>query len=388
MPNTLTLNALLESKTDPSRATYNGLAKSILQDPHQLSYLVQDDAIEATLAFLIEHSNQLATLFHRVRAIHQGLRSNLHPASGKLPSEISAFDDLASEVVIFHLKLLPRVLGIIEAAQVVELLVSALLIGVLSEPPLLQKLATAVANCGDILERLASDESGGKVLREWVCSSIFATQDAFTMGIWTQRLLDLIDTCAGKHGLSYDIQRWKTLTGIKEDLQRAQDTIERKSRARTQGLATSTAVFPAHMIALDPNNKKAYLASGLNEPRADELLLDETLKASIQEFGLQVPSSRIELGQAICDIEEGTTIAILRKIVLSFPCRLCKETLDLAAPRTDLILTTVDEPKLSANVPLEIDVFGTKVGDWKVLLSAPALKQYQEMGRSFRLKPQ
>jgi len=389
-----TLLGLLESEVEPSRSVYDETVNGIIRHPEHISSLAQGHTKEKTLLHLTTHSHRLAHVFHRLHAfqklqpkppIRRRLAFVRDHAFQHLPPEPPARDRIASETVNLLLEILPTFPGIIEIAQVVELLVPALENCFVSQPPTLRKLASVLAGYGNILEHLASDESGGETMCHWVCLPITVTQDAATLETWTRRLVDLVESCTVKHGIPKEIQRWGTLIGLKRALHRLQENIERESQLRSQQLTRDATSSSARLTALDPDNKKAHVTSRQGAPEgpdAHALTLEDDLLVSLKEFGLEVPSSRSELQQAIQTLKGETTVSILRVIAKTFPCKLCKEALSLAAPRTNSIFTAVSDKSLAAVSNLQVDILGKSVGDWKVLLSVQALKSIQGLNRS------
>jgi len=388
----LTLLGLLESEVEPSRNVYDETVNDIIRHPEHLSSLAQGDTKEKILLHLTTHSHRLAHLFHRLHTF-QKLQPKppirRYPASVRdrafqyLPSEPAARDRIALETVTLLLEILPTFPGIIEIARVVELLVPALNVCFVSQPPTLRKLASVLAGYGNILEHLISDESGGETVCHWVCLPITVTQDAATLETWTRRLVDLVGSCTVKHGIPKEIQRWGTLMGLTRALYRLQEHIERESLLRSQQSIRDATSSSARMTALDPNNRKARVTSkqeALGAPDTHGLTLDDDLLVSLREFGLEVPSSRSELQQAIQTLKGKETVLILRVIAKSFPCKLCKEALSLATPRTNFV--AVSDESLATVSNLQVDILGKLVGVWKVLLSVQALKSIQGLNRS------
>lgn len=384
MRSSLTVLALLESEEEPNRTAYDEIARIIIDNPRQLSCLVQDRT-EETLLHLIPHSDRLARLFRCIREIIELQLSRQH-ASKTLPPRISTRDHIASEIVTLLLELLPKLPGIIEITGLVELLVSALEICVPAQPLSLQKLATLLADYGNILEQLASDESGGKLLHKWVCLSLTVTQDAATLETWTRRLVNLVESCTGKHAIPNEIQNWKALLNVKKSLYSARENMARKSELRAQQMARDVTRLSDKMIALEPDNKKAHIAARQERPAANDITLSKELLMSMNELGLHVPTSRSELEEAIRTLEGEATILILRCIVGTFPCKLCTEALKIVNPRTAFNINTSGDEGLPTVARLEMDVFGEMVGVWDVLLSAQAKKSLQGLhhpGKSF-----
>ena len=376
-----TIFTLFESDFEPSRNAYVEIAHSIINDPRKISNIVQDDRKEETLLHLIAHSGRLAYLFRCTRDLQESSLNREASRRAVQPYTL-ANDHIASEIVILFLELLPSFAGILEDAQVIELLVAALENCLLSQSPSLRKLATALAVDENILEHLASDESSGEILQKWISLPIAATQDATTLEIWTQRLVDLVNLCTGKHGIRNEIQRWKTLVDLKKAFFSAQESIEQNSQLQAQQWAQAMPVSFAHMIALDPENKKSYIASGKERAESYIIKLNENLHGLIMELGLRIPSTRSELEQAIRTLEGEATISILRDVVSTFPCKLCKEALRLAHSRTNFNVAAASDKSLPTVPPLELDIFGEPIGVWKIVLSVHAIKNLQSLSRS------
>lgn len=374
-----TLLTLLESELEPSRKFYDDTVKAIIRHPELISSLTQNDPEEALL-HLTQHSHRLAQLFDCLHDFQKLLpeRPIKHDqAAHGLPPKALTRDRIASETVTFLLNILPTFHGIIESAQVVELLVPALENCLLSSPPMLRKLASVIAGYDGILEHLACDESGGETVRRWVCLFITTTQDTATLKTWTRRLVDLVESCAAKHGVLNDIQRWQTLTNLIKALHRLQENVERQSKLRSQQWMQEATYSSARMTPLNPEDKRAYVSKMRKEPEVPDLKIDTDLLMSLQQFELQAPTSRSELQEAIQTLERETTTSILRTMANTFPCKLCKEALGLPTPRTSCIVTTVSNENPTAVSNLEIDILGKQVGEWKVLLSTKALKSIQ-----------
>lgn len=369
-----TLYTLLESDLEPTRNDYADVARSTIDDPKQISNLVQDDKKEETLVHLIAHSGRLTYLFHCLCDSQKQLPDRRHRTT-------LIKDHITSEIVILFVELLPAFAGIIEDDQAIELLISALENCLLSQSPSLRKLARALADNGNLLEHLASDESGGETLHRWVTLPITAIQDATILGIWTQRLVDLVNLCPGQHGIHNEIQRWKTLVGLKSVLHDVQEKMEQKSQSRAQRSSHDIPVSSAHMIALGPDDKKSYIARGQEKTEA-MIQVDENFHEPIREFGLRIPSTRSELEQAISTLEGEATISILRAVTRTYPCKLCKEALRAAISRTNVTVAPTSDKSPPTLPPVEVEIFGKPIGIWKVLLSVQARKSLQGLSRS------
>ena len=378
-----TLLTLLESELEPSRKFYDDTVKAIIRHPELISSLTQNDP-EELLLHLTQRSHRLAQLFDRLHDFQKlpPERPIRHDqAAHGLPSKALTRDRIASETVTLLLNILPTFHGIIEPTQVVELLIPALESCFVSSPPTLRKLASIIGGYDGVLEHLSCDECGGETLRRWVSLFITTMQDTATLKTWTRRLVDLVESCATKHGVLKDIQRWQTLMSLTKALYRLQENVEQQSKLRSQQWRQKATYPPAHMTALDPENKKAYISKMRKEPEVLDFKIDDDLLMSLQQFGLRPPTSGSELREAIQTLEGKTTISILRTMANTFPCKLCKEALRLPTPRASCIATTVSNENHTVVSNLEMDILGKLIGQWKVLLSTKALKSIQSLNQ-------
>ena len=386
MVNHRALLTLLESDDEPSRGLYKFAVNELIENPKWITGLVQDETKEVALMHLASRSHRVAHLF---QCLHPFLLIEPDPRMERLMfSQIeylpSTRDRIITETATFLLEMLPSLLDVLEVPQVIELLVPALENCFLSPPPALHKLASVIAGCGNILEHLTSDESGGKAMIQWANLKIMKIEDSVTLKTWTQRLIDIVDSCAGKHGIYETVSRWRKLINLTKALFKLKAIIEGESQLRSQQYVREATSNLARLTLLEPDNKKMHV-SGQQQTQASAISLEHNTQVLLEVFALRTPNSPSELRHVIKTLQGEKTLSILQDVTKTFPCKLCKQDLDLATVRTQFNFKEKINNDVAPVSNLGIDIFGKLIGDWKVLLSVQALKSVQSLSQSGKL---
>ena len=337
-----TLAALLAAEQDPPRKSYKAAVESVVNDPQQIRRLIEGDAKEDTLAQLTTRGSRLASFFI---CLHLRLRPN---------SGSSTVFRLATETTAFLTSILPDLHQFLQPENEIEMLVPALEVCFASSQPLaLRELALVLGQCGTLLEHLASDRSGSTIVRQWVHLPSDLTFDAATQENWTGRLVSMISSCPGYHDVAHSVHQWATLIDLKRKLQNLEARL------------------------LDEEDKRSSLSRG-QEFEKTCILLDDKIKEMLKILNLTEPESRRMVQSHLEALRTTKIPAILRSIITSFPCKRCIAALG-STPRS----TTAEicDQSNAVTLNLSLDILGKSVGVWKVLLSRPALKNIQEMGR-------
>lgn len=334
--------ALLEAENEPTPKLYNGTVDDVIRQPQYISDLTEDSIKDVALIHLTTRGYRLARFF-----------DGLHHSVRGIPRSSTAFN-LAAETATFLASILPDLDQLLKPGKVLELLVPSLEICFApSQPPVLRKLALVLGACGTLLEHLASDRFGSRIVRQWAYLPSTLALDAGTQEAWTGRLVDMVSSCPGYHNVAPSIQQWAMLIALKDKLQvlemrLLEEEDRRNSLARPQ--ETRSLIFP----------------------------LDDDLMGILRIFDLVAPESR-RMIQSHIDTLKGKKIpAILRSIATSFPCKRCIPALG-STPRSTNAEIHDEGTKIIEN--LHIDVLGKAMGLWKVLLSGPALRSMQNLSR-------
>lgn len=381
------LLTLLESDDEPSRGLYEFAVNEVIENPKCITGLVQDETKEVALMHLASRSHRVAHLF---QCLHPHLliepdRRTERLIFSQFDYIPSTRDRIITETATFLLEMLPSLLDVLEVSQVIELLVPALENCFVSPPPALHKLASVITGCGNILEHLTSDESGGKAMIQWANLKIIKIEDKATLKTWTQRLIDMVDSCAGKHEIYETVSRWRNLINLTKALFKLKAIIESESQLRSQQYVREATSNLARLTLLEPDSKKMHVSGQQQTQEASAISLEANTQVLLQGFALKAPNSPSELRHVIETLQGEKTVSILRDVTKTFPCKLCKQDLDLATVRIQFKCKEKIKDDVAAVSNLGIDIFGKLIGDWKVLLSVQALKSVQSLSQSGKL---
>ena len=336
------LVSLLSEEKEPTQSQYHEVVEIVVKDPYHLEYLANDYVKDTVLLHLATRGYRLARFFD---GLHHSVRAN--------PRSSTTFN-LAATTATFLTLILAELGQLLKPPSVLEFLVPSLEVCFASSrPPALRKLARVLARCGTLLEHLASDRFGSRIVRQWVYLPSTLALDAGAQEAWTARLVSMVSSCPGYHNVAPSIQQWATLIALKDKLQ------------------------VLEMNLLEEEGKRNPLAI-LQETRSLFFPLDDDLKARLKAFDLAVPESRRMVQRHIEVLKSTKILAVLRSIAASFPCKRCIPALGCPPRSTN---AETHDWSTTVNSSLHIDVLGKDVGVWKVLLSGLALKSVQNLSR-------
>ena len=339
------ISSLLSGEEEPTHSLYHEAIEVVVTNPYQLERLTEGHVKDTVLIHLTTRAYRLALLFD---GLHRSVRAN--------PKSSSALQ-LAAATVAFLTSILPDIDQLLKPPKVLEILVPSLEVCFVPyQPPGLRKLAHVLGKCGTLLEYLASDRSGSRIVRLWAYLPSTLALDHGNQEAWTERLVNMVSSCPGYHNVAPSIQHWATLIALKRDLQ------------------------VLEMMLLEEEDNRVSLARP-TETSTRFFPLDDDLKAKLKVFDLTAPESRRMVQSHIDILKSNKTSAILRSIVTSFPCKRCIPALGCPPRSTN---TETHDQNTTVISSLDIDVLGKAVGVWKVLLSGPALKSVQNLSRLSR----
>ena len=342
MSSKIDILALLSANDEPAHSAYHTAIDNTVRDSQCLKRLIEDRVKDEILIHITTRGHRLAQFFH---GLHQSVRAD--PRSSTTLS-------LATETANFLTWMLPDLDQLLEPMKVLELLVPSLEICfVPCKPPSLRKLASVLSGCGTLLEHLAADRSGSRIVRQWAYLSRTLSMDAKTQESWTGRMVNMVSSCPGYHNVAPSIQRWTMLIALKDALQ----ILEKR--------------------LLEEEDNRAFLAKG-QETRSILFSLTNDLKKMLETFELAAPESRRMVQSHIETLKDSETLAILRLIATSFPCKRCIPALG-SMPRSTNAEYHDQGTAVISNLP--IDILGEGVGIWKISLSGPALKSVRNLSR-------
>jgi hypothetical protein len=196
---------------------------------------------------------------------------------------------MATEIVSLFLDLIPSMYELVDEAIMLNLIVYALRAVLPCCPPTLGSLMTVIADCGNLMERLTSDNSSSEVIKDWARESRNTVRDALTLEMWTRRVVEMTGSCRSDYRIADEIQQWSALMGLKRALidlehMHAQQTDKSKDQLSTRYLPPL-----ASMTLLTKNDKKTHRA-GQQEHNQDVPDLKDELVELLGELTCQFQS--------------------------------------------------------------------------------------------------
>ncbi|KAJ5757424.1 uncharacterized protein N7511_006118 [Penicillium nucicola] len=219
-----------------------------------------------------------------------------------------------------------------------------------------------------LLDHLVANEEYSTVFKTWLSpgnnlpTSILRRAGA--------KIISVCKACSADHGTASISESWDIAVQLETSL-----TSLEKSHAENSKHVSVKSLPPLEtMKALTLDDKKSH-SSQLNEqPKNDLLIPDETL-AQLRLFDINIPISSRGMTLACEKIQTEILPQLLRCALETFPCRMCLDRLSGGLSPLDLVIPT--EPQ-SAGSTTQLDyaqeIFGKRIGLWKVLLSDTALK--------------
>ena len=330
---------------------YEFLLESLSQAPKFLSHLTQHENREWLFDLLTSHSDRLVNLFQRIHAA---------------PPSVIATDlryGLAEQTAQLFIETMPDLYDALEDITVTELLTPALALCLDQKPLCLQRLAPYMSTRTSILQTLSANESSGQAIKSWAANaSYLMPRKPDVLEVWTNTLMHMAENCLpDQHGASKQLHQFKMLTQLKKGLR---EYIEKFD------LRMSSAPFQMPTIdkmkALQKDDKKSNRAKRDGNERYLPKI-DTSLQALLVGFDLEIPHSIRTAQHVINQLEIDRTCEILAFIAATFPCSRCKLALESGSMPGEIFDQT-PESTLPAT-DLSLDVFGTQIGTWKVLLS-------------------
>ena len=203
---------------------------------------------------------------------------------------------------------------------------------------------------------LASDEHGCRVLTSWIGTPLFKTQDDRTLAHWTNSLVELTQACLFEHDVPELMTRWRLVCNAVASLQ---TIVQRRTREHTAAVAS---------LATNP---PLYRPSVPKMPYPD-LTQDPTSLEALEKLQLQVPEFDGKLDHTIQILSSIKTPEILQEVMATFPCKICKGTLDKSHAVQKMATSEVTLSGSEADRQTALKFLGREFECWKVLLSAMA----------------
>lgn len=259
--------------------------------------------------------------------------------------------------------------NIFSTPQIIQLVGSALPL-ITKQPSLfLRDLGDTLLASKDLFDHLVANEKYTGVLKEWLLSKRNYLPLALSRRIG-DRLIELCNACSADHGTGTTVESWDMAKGLISSINLLIDQ-EELNRGKVENLPPLELM---KLLTLD--DKKS--TSTRQGPKKDFKIPDEILW-QLKHFDIQPPRSAWGLTQAVEQLQTEIFPELMRFCLESFPCRICLDRLTTGSI-TDTLASFIDLPSdLTAAIGSAQDIFGKRVGLWKVLLSDVAFKSAKKL---------
>jgi hypothetical protein len=240
----------------------------------------------------------------------------------------------------------------------------------------LGSLIKAILVTNDLIERVVTDVEGSLIVKDWLEHHGGTFQDSSLLYSFTQRIMLRCESCTHDHQISALSKRWEELLKLKSSLESLVLESERTQVAHAQEHYNTA--MASGLKRLDEDDKKTLKNQG-PEPLVFPIILPE-LSTALESIGLPVPRSHRSLQLVIERVRVEETFAVVKAAIESFPCRPCHEAVSDAQrslnPVRETDVTDLANPSLIPS--FDPSIFGRRVGIWKVVLSAQAVKDVDD----------
>ena len=359
------LVALLETESEPTQRDYNNIVDEVIRNPQFISGLSEASVRDDVLISLTTRHHRLARFFRCLLSVTRQM------------SKSSTASIIASEFVELLIDILPDLQQLLETTKLLESLVPALdVCFISSQHRTLCKLASVLVNSGFLLEHLVSDHLGVEVIRQWLSMQNPTALDAETLGLWTDRLVNMVHGCAIDHDTAIESQQWHILQDLRNSLHKIETDTSRASGNRYTPATRPDLPTLGSMTQLNKEDKKSHLAMHQDTTNTIPPLRDDD-KRYLKAFDIRVPGSKSSLLDAINRLESEKTIAVLLSIISRLPCYLCVSSLGSTPQIAEA--ETRNESFRSTSFS-QMEILDKGIGVWKVLLSPQALRSLLHLG--------
>ncbi|KXG50377.1 Tetratricopeptide-like helical [Penicillium griseofulvum] len=276
---------------------------------------------------------------------------------------------------IFKAMVLPFVHdNIFSPSQMIELVGSALPLVTKQNSQFMRDLANTLLSAQGLFDHLVANEKYTVVIKEWLLPKRNHLPLALSRQIG-DRLIAMCNACSADHEMETIVEDWGIAQILMESINSLIETSyeEELKRTKVENLPPLES-----MKVFNRDDKK--LTSAQQAPKREFKVPDETLM-QMKHFNLPPPLSARGLTHAAENLQNEIIPSLMRSALESFPCRICLDRLTTGS-LTGTLASSTDLPSDRTTAPGNAqDIFGTRVGLWKVLLSDVAFKNAKKLVR-------
>ncbi|KAI3103031.1 hypothetical protein CBS147333_7635 [Penicillium roqueforti] len=278
---------------------------------------------------------------------------------------------------IFKTMVLPFIHdNIFSPPQMIQLVGSALPLITKQHSQFLRDLASTLLSSQGLFDHLVANENYTVILKEW----LFSKRTRLSLALSTQvgdRLVAMCNACSADHGTEATVESWGIAQELMESINALIDSSyeEELKRAKVENLPPLES-----MKVLSRDDKKSTLVQqGPKKELKKEFTVSDEILQQMDHFNILPPLSARGLTHAVEHLQNEIIPALMRSALESFPCRICLDRLTTGS-LTGTLANSTDLPSDRTTAPGNAqDIFGKRVGLWKVLLSDIAFKNVKKL---------
>lgn len=266
---------------------------------------------------------------------------------------------------------------IADSETVIEVLLSGFPAVLNCSTRIQESLLKALSEAEGLLERWITDSKNSHTVKDWVRKYKYNPRDSSMLRLFMQRLMTLCDTCTHDHGMSLLSEQWHDLSKL-TDFLKQQKLVYQQNQTREHEKARDTRHFDGLRL-LGKDDKKTGKDQQSLSTSAPRVPVD--ISNSLDHFGIAIPNSQRTVESALDRLQIEETSRLLSSVIDTFPCRPCNES----ACNPGMTRRSFPVNMNSAQPPdqsFDPEIFARRIGVWKVLLSAQAVRDMKNLSRS------
>lgn len=278
---------------------------------------------------------------------------------------------------IFKTMVLPFVHdSIFSPPQMIQLVGAALPLITKQHSQFLCDLTNTLLSSHDLFDHLVANEKYTVVLKEWLLSKRNHLPIALSRQVG-DRLISMCNACSADHGTGGIVESWDIAQKLIESVNSLIDTSYKQElkRFKVENLPPLES-----MKVLNRDDKKSIPAKQSTKKECEnEFKVSEEILQQMNHFKLPPPLSTRGLTHSGEQLQNEIIPALMRSALESFPCRICLDRLTTGS-LAGTLASSANLPSDRTSAPGSAqDIFGKRVGLWKVLLSDIAFKNAKKL---------
>lgn len=235
----------------------------------------------------------------------------------------------------------------------------------------------ALSEAHGLLERLITDPKDSQIIKDWISKHEYSARASSMLRAFTQRFMTLCDTCPSDHGTSMLSEQWQNLLKLIDALEQHKLTYEH-DQARSHGKLRDTRHLGGSRLLEEFDKKTGIGQSSLPTP-FPQVSFD--VSQSLALFELVIPSSLRTMETVLEQLKIHKTLELLSSAMETFPCRPCNMSACYPDRSKQSFPAEINRSQLTEQ-SFDPEIFARRIGIWKVLLSAQAVKDLRGWSHS------